>query len=142
METVGANVVTRRRLIGLGVGGGAALALTAGGPASALARVSATIIPNAFSRSTYTPLVGAAFTVKGLSSSLRLVAIGDVPFRPAGSDLAFTLSFDAPARVAALPGDPPLLSHPKLGRFSMFLTPGAVAGGRMVFTATVDRTYG
>jgi hypothetical protein len=136
VEVVG--TLTRRRLIGMGIGGGAVLTLAAGGPASALARV---LSADVFSRATYTPLIGQSFTVKGLKTPLRLLSVGDVPFRPAGSDLAFILGFDAPAHVTALPGDPSLLSHPRLGQFGMFLTPGTASGGREPFTAIVDRTY-
>jgi hypothetical protein len=129
----GALVVTRRTAIALG---GAAF-ITLGGPALALAgqQSSATSV---WSRASYTPLVGDPFSVAGMSGSLRLVGVEDLPGAPAGSDQAFALTFRAPAAIDALPGDPPVLRHPTLGSFPLFLE----SGGDRSFTAVINRLYG
>lgn len=129
----GALVVTRRTAIALG---GATL-LTLGVPAYAIAgqQSSATSV---WSRSAYTPLVGETFSVAGLNRPLRLVSIKNLPGCPAGSDQAFALAFRAPAGIEALPGNPPVLAHPALGSFPLFLE----AGSDRSFTALVNRLHG
>lgn len=130
--------LTRRALIGLG--GGVVLTLSGGAVASALIRPSAAA-QRIWSRSTYVPLVGDSFAARGHTSPLKLVEILDLPQRPAGSDEAFTLVFRGPGG-ATLGPDIPTLSHPAVGRFSMFLSPGAGSGSSQPFYAVVDRTHG
>lgn len=132
--------LTRRALIGLG--GGIVLTMGGGGGvASALMRPSAATAKRIWSRSTYEPLVGNSFAVRGHQSPLKLVEILDLPHRPAGSDRAFTLVFSAPRKTALSP-DLPALSHPEVGTFSMFLSPGASSGSSQHFYAVIDRTHG
>ena len=131
--------LTRRALIGLG--GGVVLTLSGGGVASALTGPSAAAAKRIWSRSTYVPLIGESFAVRGHRSPVKLVDIRDLRHRAAGSDCAFTLVFSALDGTVLSP-DLPTLSHPAVGTFSMFLSPGARSGSSQPFYAVVDRTHG
>ncbi len=132
--------LTRRGLMGLG--GGIALTLAGGGVAAAAVGKSAAGATNVWSRASYTPLVGASFYIGGYRS-VRLLAIEDLPARPAGSDSSFLLRFRTSTGAGPLPEGLPSIYHPSLGSYPMFLVPARVqAGSQRNFLAFVDRTNG
>ncbi|HEY2769720.1 MAG TPA: hypothetical protein VGI87_04100 [Solirubrobacteraceae bacterium] len=93
-------------------------------------------------RSTYVPLVGQSFTVRGYSTPLQLIRIDDVSKRLAGSQKAFVLIFRASGGPGALPHGLPRLSNSSLGSFSMFLSPVLSQSSDATFAAVIDRTHG
>ncbi len=131
--------LTRRAL--LGAGGGAVLTLFGGGTASALAATRRASGSRVWRRSSYHPLVGHAFSVRGSHARLRLASVENLPARPAGSENAFALTFKTSSPVT-LPHGLPTLHHPALGRFQLFLVPAAASGASAGFFAVIDRTHG
>jgi hypothetical protein len=117
------------------------LTLAGGGAAVAAVRRSAAAATSVWSRASYAPLVGASFYIRGYRS-VQLLAIEDLPFRPAGSDNAFLLRFRTTSGAGPLPAGLPSLNHPSLGTFSLFLTPGVVSRSGRGFMAVIDRTHG
>jgi hypothetical protein len=130
--------LTRRTFVALG--GSAALTLAGAGVLTAAARAQAVAGARIWSRATYLPLVGQSFGVSGYKGSLVLTAVRDLPFRPVGSDDAFSLTFSASA--GALADGLPELHRPGVGSFAMFLAPGEASGSGWSYSAVIDRTYG
>jgi hypothetical protein len=136
--------LTRREALVLGATASvaASIGIPSAASGSALVIGPGTGGPAFLRRSTYTPLVGEAFTAGG--HVLRLTAVGDVQGAQTKASLrghqdAFWIEFEGPAD--ALDEDIHQLGHPLLGPFPMFLGPvGAVRGTAQTYGATVDRS--
>src|SRR5436305_14815341 len=89
--------LTRRIVLRLGCASGVTLV---GGSALAGTTLAATGI---WRRSTYVPLVGQSFTIRGYSSPAQLVRIDDLPGAPVGSDRAFDIVFRMSGDAGAIP---------------------------------------
>ncbi len=135
------DLLTRRRLIQIGGTATAAVYLARFAPPAAAA---AGGVPGFLVRSSYLPLVGAAFAVAGGSGPLILNAVSDLvraQAEPAlaGSDDAFALSF-AGSPDAVLGSGIHELSQPALGAFSVFIAPVDRAPGTQAYEVVVDRS--
>lgn len=128
--------LTRRTVLKLGCASGVTLV---GGSALAGTSLAATGI---WSRSTYVPLVGQSFTIRGYSSPAQLVRIDDLPGAPVGSDRAFALVFRMSGDAGALPNGLRRLTNPSLGSFSMFLSPALSKSSDTPLVAVINRTHG
>jgi hypothetical protein len=135
-------LLTRRRLVQAGGAAGAALYLGAlTGTAGAAG------VPAYLRRSGYDGLTGSSFTATGAGgwpASLRLTEVTDLVRAAtdpdfAGRDDAFALSFSGPAG-APLESGIHELSHPVLGRFSVFIAPVERAAGEQRYEVVVDRS--
>jgi hypothetical protein len=135
--------LTRRRLLQLGAGG--VVALTAGGvPAVAASALSG---PRHLRREVYEGLVGQRFGVLTPGAGgrkLRLLEVGDYGGRApalrhlAGRPDAFTLLFHGP-ESPRLASEVHRLSHPRLGRFELLLTPSGTVRGGQDYSVVVNR---
>jgi hypothetical protein len=134
------RAITRRAALRLG--GATGLALATSGTGSALARVLPADPAKVWARSSYTPLVGQAFSVKGASRRLKLVAISDLTKQSAGSEDAFALVFHAIAGTTVDDMAPATFSHASIGSFPLSVIPGTTATGMASFTAVINRLYG
>jgi Domain of unknown function (DUF6916) len=133
--------ITRRHLFAAGGSAGAA-AFVALNPRIAAAASAVVADPGYLRRSTYTDLVGQDFALGwwGSDSSLQLASVSDLPHLK-GRDDAFSLIF---LGEAATPpeGAEVALSHPKIGRFELFVTPVNRPGGPQQYEAIVNRSVG
>jgi hypothetical protein len=136
-----ASSVTRRAFVR--AGGLLALGLALPGEALGRARSGAHRIRTGawHYRSSYHPLVGQRFTVRGSNVKLQLVAVKDLNTHQAGSENAFALTFDATPGGAPLPAPLPLLHHHALGHFHLFMTPGLSMPGVQSYTAVINRLH-
>ena len=93
-------------------------------------------------RSTYTGLVGQDFSMGwwGSSASLRLASVSDLPHLK-GRDDAFSLIFVGEAATPATGGEV-ALSHPKVGKFELFVVPVDRASDPQEYEAIVNRSVG
>jgi hypothetical protein len=136
------QVMTRRRLFWL-VG---ATAVVGGLPLRAGAARAATDSPW-LRRSGYAGRLGERFEVDGRPLTLRLTAVGDLEGTTgagrslAGRDDAFYATLRGP-RAPALAQGVHGLSHPELGRASLFLVPGERRGHAATYQLVVNRAAG
>lgn len=137
------RLLTRRRLVQAGTAAGAALYL--GGLASTAS--ASGDVPAFLTRSGYRGLTGSTFTATGpagIPATLTLTDVADLArtrSEPAfaGREDAFALTFSGP-RDAVLASGIHELSHPVLGRFSLFITPVGETGGGQRYEVVVDRS--
>ena len=117
--------VTRRRVLQIG---GVAFAAVAIGELPALAGASTVTLR----RSTFTPLVGDAFTLDG--TSVRLAAVDDYgagrAHAAAGSQAAFVLIFHADAGVPRLQQRTMAVRHRRLGLVRLLVSPAGTGRRR------------
>jgi hypothetical protein len=133
--------ITRRHLLAAGGSAGAA-AFVALNPQLAAAASAVVADPSYLRRSTYTDLVGQDFAMGwwGSSSSLALASVSDLPHLK-GRDDAFSLIFVG-ATATPPGGGEVALSHPKVGRFELFVTPVEQASDPQQYEAIVNRSVG
>ncbi len=134
------ETITRRTAVKLGAASAATLAGTQG---SALAKVTSRARrDHAWRRSTYVPLVGQRFRVKGSTVPLRLTAIRDIQGAPRGSENGFELVFHSSRKRSFRAKLPPTLRHPGLGSVDLFVTPGEGTARGQSFSAVINRVHG
>ncbi len=137
--------ITRRTAV-QAAGATAALAVIAGSTrfvSPALAVVSRTHLR----RSSYTSLVGSAFTIlgaDGTSVALRLVEVTDLARaarepKYAGHDDVFALLFEGPRATVLMQGTH-TVRHATLGEFSLFIVPVGGGAGAQLYEVVVDRS--
>jgi hypothetical protein len=131
-----ARSVTRRVFLR----SGAAAAVVLSVPSSALARRWQR--PSHWLRSSYRPLVGQRFTVRGSKVQLKLTAVHDLNKRQAGSENAFALIFHSPPGAPRLKNQVPQLDHPALGRFKLLISPGEASRNGQPYAAIINRLHG
>ena len=105
---------------------------TATAGVAASAAVSATAPEASLTRGAFAPLVGEEFVFETNALeklNARLVRVEPLDFRlPAQSaENAFRLEFETPAGES-LPQDTFAVSHPRLGRFALFVSPNGPEG--------------
>ena len=133
--------ITRRHLLAAGGTAGAA-AFVALNPQLAAAATAVVGDPAHLRRATYLQLIGQEFSLGwwGSSTSLQLAAISDLEDLKSRDD-AFSLTFLGNAATPDM-GASVALSHPKLGRFELFLVPIDRASDPQHYEAIINRSRG
>ena len=134
------NGLTRRRLLVSGGAAGAA-ALTTLNPQLASAITVVGRDPAYLRRASYSPLVGQDFTASwwGGSITLTLADVGDLDGGLEGRDDAFSLLFTGSPGLAS---GRLTLSHPRVGRFPLFVGPVDPRSRAQEYEAIVNRSVG
>jgi uncharacterized protein DUF6916 len=143
-ETTSSQELTRRRLVQVGAAGAATFWLGSRGRFEGVAQAAGN--GKGLRRSDYLGLSDPGFTasVDGGSRALELVGIEDLPIAsqaPAlvNSDDAFSLLFRGDARGSFTQGTREL-SHPQLGKVSLFVVPVERPTDTQAYEAIIDRT--
>ena len=95
----------------------------------------------AFRRSTFVPLVGQHFRIIHDHGSLTVVLreVSDLgPSVRPGAEGQFSLMFADAGLRPALPGETYSISHPRLGRISLFITPVGLARTTQFYQAIIN----
>jgi hypothetical protein len=143
----GSTMTRRSVLVG---GGAAALAAVAAAGGTRLPRIVDALggptVPAYLRRSSFTGLVGDRFELGAgnARTGARLIAFDDLGSGPrmralAGSDDAFALVFRDQSGRPRLDQDDMTLSHAKLGRFRLLVTPVGRARGGQDYVAVINR---
>jgi hypothetical protein len=134
--------ITRRGLLVAGAGGAVVASLA--GPSSVLAKGKRFVTRTHLRRSSYTPLVGTDFQLRGgalYKTPLRLVEISNLayPAKPTVNvqEKAFYLTFDGPIGAPLAAGSY-RASHPDLGKFDLAISDGWPAGSAWRYVATFN----
>ena len=134
--------ISRRSLLVAGTGAAVAAALAT--PTSVLAKGKRFVTRTHLRRSSYQPLIGSDFNMRGASDSkipLKLVEVADTAWPPKPSvqvqEKAFELIFDGPI-ATPLSGGTYSATHPDLGRFDLAISEGVPEGPAWRYVATFN----
>jgi hypothetical protein len=142
-ENTTSTELTRRRLVQIGAAGAATFLIGSRGGFEGVAQAATS--SNGLRRSDYLGLSSSGFTasVDGGSRALELVGVEDLPIASqvpslANSDDAFSLIFEGSG--PSFPQGVRELSHPQLGKLSLFVVPVGRRTGDQTYEVIVDRT--
>lgn len=143
-ENTASTELTRRRLVQIGAAGAATFLVGSRAGFEGVAK--AAPVGNGLRRSDYLGISSSSFTasVDGGSRALELVGVEDLPIASrvpslVNSDDAFSLTFRGDVRGSFAQGTREL-SHPQLGKLSLFVVPVERPTDTQTYEAIIDRT--